>query len=80
MRNLEAKIMTGMQEAKKKAAEKLQKMPFMKKREGIDGILVTVGLCIIALILCVVMKDELSTFITTLVGDMTTQAQGILRG
>lgn len=48
------------------------------KREGIDGILVTVGLCIIALVLCVVMKDSLTTFIQTIVTNMTTKAQGIL--
>lgn len=35
----------------------------MKKEPGIDGILVTVGLCIIALLLCVVMKDSLTAFI-----------------
>lgn len=51
-----------------------------KKEEGIDGILVTVGLCIIALLLCVVMKDSLTSFITTLVTSMTTKAQGILNG
>ena len=33
----------------------------MKKEPGIDGILVTVGLCIIALLLCVVMKDSMTT-------------------
>ena len=52
----------------------------MSREEGIDGILVTVGLCIIALLLCVVMKDSLTSFITTLVTSMTTKAQGILNG
>lgn len=47
---------------------------------GIDGILVTVGLCIIALLLCVVMKDSLAAFIKTLVTSMTTKAQEILSG
>ena len=47
---------------------------------GIDGILVTVGLCIIALLLCVVMKDSLSTFIQTIVSSMQTKATGILTG
>lgn len=50
------------------------------KDPGIDGILVTVGLCIIALLLCVVMKDSLTEFIQTIVGDMTSRAQGILGG
>lgn len=52
----------------------------LKKEKGIDGILVTVGLCIIALLLCVVMKDSLTTFIKTLVESMTVKAQQILTG
>ena len=49
-------------------------------RQGIDGILVTVGLCIIALLLCVVMKDSLTTFIQTIVTAMQTKAADILTG
>lgn len=52
----------------------------MKREPGIDGILVTIGLCIIALLLCVVMKDSLQVFITTIVDAMTTEAQNILTG
>lgn len=52
----------------------------LKKEPGIDGILVTVGLCIIALLLCVVMKDSLTAFIQTIVTAMTQQAQQILDG
>lgn len=52
----------------------------METEPGIDGILVTVGLCIIALLLCVVMKDSLQKFIETLVTAMTTEAQKILTG
>jgi len=48
--------------------------------EGLDGILVTIGLCIIALLLCVVMKDSLEVFITTLMESMTQKAQEILSG
>lgn len=51
-----------------------------KKDAGIDGILVSVGLCVIALLLCVVMKDSLSAFIQTIVSAMTNQAQQILSG
>lgn len=53
---------------------------WMKKDAGIDGILVTVGLCIIALLLCVVMKDSLGGFIETIVTAMTTKAGEILNG
>ena len=52
----------------------------MKKEPGIDGILVTVGLCIIALLLCVVMKDSLQSFIETIVNAMTSEARDILTG
>lgn len=52
----------------------------MKREPGIDGILVTVGLCIIALLLCVVMKDSMATFIKTIVTTLTTEAQKILTG
>lgn len=52
----------------------------LEKEAGIDGILVTVGLCIIALLLCVVMKDSLTTFITSIVTSMTKKAQTILAG
>lgn len=48
--------------------------------EGIDGILVTVGLCIIALLLCVVMKNSLSEFIKSIVTSMTKEASDILKG
>lgn len=52
----------------------------LKKEEGIDGILVTIGLCIIALVLCVVMKDSLTGFINTIVASMTEKASAILQG
>ena len=48
------------------------------KSSGIDGLLVTVGLCIIALLLCVVMKDKLEIFIGTIVDALTQKATGIL--
>jgi hypothetical protein len=56
------------------------KSMFSKKHKGVDGILVTVGLCIIALVLCVVFKDQLSNFITTMISSMTTKASNILSG
>lgn len=52
----------------------------LHREEGLDGILVTVGLCIIALLLCVVMKDTLADFITTIVTAMKTKANSILMG
>lgn len=52
----------------------------MRREAGIDGILVTVGLCIIALLLCVVMKKSMSGFIETIITSLTTEAQKILTG
>ncbi len=52
---------------------------FLRREPGLDGILVTIGLCIIALVLCIVMKDAMSGFITTLVTNMTTKANQILQ-
>ena len=52
----------------------------MHRELGIDGILVTVGLCITALLLCVVMKDSLTSFIQTIVSAMQTKAADILTG
>lgn len=52
----------------------------MKREAGIDGILVSVGLCIIALLLCVVMKDSLAGFIRTIVSAMQEKANTILMG
>lgn len=51
-----------------------------KREAGVDGILVTVGLCVIALLLCVVMKDSLTVFVETLVEAMTQEATNILTG
>ncbi len=48
------------------------------KSDGIDGLIVTVGLCIIALLLCITMKDQLAAFISTITGNLTSKAQSIL--
>lgn len=62
----------------KNKVEKMVRGFICRKHAGIDGILVTVGLCIIALLICVVMKDELSAFIKTIVSSLTSKATGIL--
>ena len=68
----------GMQIVKRKVKDWSRSL--LKSDAGIDGILVTVGLCIIALLLCVVMKDSLAGFIETIVSGMTTKASEILNG
>lgn len=59
---------------------KAVKAGLLKKEKGIDGILVTIGLCIIALVLCVVMKDSLTSFIKIVTDSMTEKAKEILNG
>lgn len=64
----------------KKASRLIERLhrAITSKSSGIDGLLVTVGLCIIALLLCVVMKDKLEIFIGTIVDALTAKATGIL--
>lgn len=72
------KIVENSKNICKKATQKISKKLF-SKHLGIDGILVTVGLCIIALVLCVLMKDKLAIFIGTIVTEMTQKASTILK-
>lgn len=80
MNNVKKKMENGKLTGVLKAGVKELGRRAMKKEPGIDGILVTVGLCIIALVLCVVMKDSLTTFIQTIVNSLTSEAQKILTG
>lgn len=54
------------------------KNTFMKKDNGDKAIIVEVGLAVIAVVLLVLFQDQMTTFITTLVGDMTTEIGNIL--
>lgn len=72
--------MKAMAKIKLWSVKRFAREKLFHREKGIDGILVTIGLCIIALVLCVVMKDSLKAFVTTLVDDMTKKAQSILSG
>lgn len=76
--NIKNMISAG--ERKELRKEKMRRLrrAMAGKSSGIDGLLVTVGLCIIALLLCVVMKDKLEVFIGTIVDALTAKATGIL--
>lgn len=50
----------------------------MKKDNGDKAIVVEVGLAVIAVVLLVIFQGQMSTFITTLVGDMTKEIGEIL--
>lgn len=52
----------------------------LKKDRGLDGVVVVIGLMIIALLIMLVMKDSLSTFVTSLTSSMQQKAQTILSG
>lgn len=82
VKTMELKVMNAMNRGAEKVNTFSRRVMnrALKKEPGIDGILVTVGLCIIALLLCVVMKDSLKTFIETLVTALQTKATGILNG
>lgn len=58
----------------KKFAESI----LMKKDRGDKAIVVEVGLAVIAVVLLVIFQEEMSTFLTTLVADMTTEIGNIL--
>ena len=58
----------------KKFAEKF----LMKKDGGDKAIVVEVGLAVIAVVLLVIFQEQMTTFITTLVSNMTTEIGNIL--
>ena len=68
----------GMQIVKRKVKDWSRSL--LKSDAGIDGILVTVGLRIIELLLCVVMMDSLQKFIEGIIEALTQEANKILTG
>lgn len=56
----------------------MKKRTLLKKHSGASDLVATIGLCIIVLVICVVLKDQLSNLVTTIVQGITTKAQGIL--
>lgn len=59
--------------AKKKVGEFLG-----KKREGVDGLLVTVGLCVLAIAIIVIFNGQLTTLVSTVLTDMSGKVATIL--
>ena len=57
---------------------KLTKNFLMKKDGGDKAIVVEVGLAVIAVVLLVIFQGQMSSFITTLVSNMTTEIGEIL--
>ena len=52
---------------------------FMRKKfAGVDGILVTIFLCVIAIVLCIIFRDQIKKFITDIMESLLTKSQSIL--
>lgn len=79
MKNTKMKLELAMLNAAGATRNRMQKL-FLRKRRGIDGIVVTVGLCVIALALCLIMSTELGDFIKDIVGKLGTKADNLLGG
>ncbi len=58
--------------------KKFAKNFLMKKDGGDKAIVVEVGLAVIAVVLLVIFQEQMTTFITTLVSNMTTEIGNIL--
>ena len=50
----------------------------MRKSKGIDGVIVVVGLCIIALVVIFLLKDQLGEFVKKIVDNMSNKATDVL--
>lgn len=48
------------------------------KHEGLNGIVVTIGLCIVALLLCVGLNTGLGGYVTNIISAMTTKSTTLL--
>ncbi len=51
---------------------------FAKKREGVDGLLVTVGLCVLAIAIIVIFKSKISDIVTDVFTKMASKITTIL--
>lgn len=49
------------------------------KSEGVDGLLVTVGLCVLAIAIIVIFNSELTTLVNTVLNGMATKIKDILK-
>ena len=49
-----------------------------KKKEGINGIVIEVGLLVVGVVLLVVFKDQIGKFIENLIGSVTSKLNGML--
>lgn len=55
-----------------------EKAASLKKHKGVDGIIVVLFLCVIAVVLCAVFKNQISTFMTGVMNQLTDKAKSII--
>lgn len=55
-----------------------EKVGGLRKHKGVDGIIVVLFLCIIAVVLCAIFKDQITTFMTGVMAQLTAKAKTII--
>lgn len=55
-----------------------EKVGGLRKHKGVDGIIVVLFLCIIAVVLCAIFKDQITTFMTGVMQQLTDKAKTII--
>lgn len=55
-----------------------EKVGGLRKHKGVDGIIVVLFLCIIAVVLCAIFKDQITTFMTGVMEQLTDKAKTII--
>lgn len=54
------------------------RMANSKKRKGINGIIVVLFLCVVAVVLCALFKDKIGAFMTEVMTQLQTKATAII--
>lgn len=55
-----------------------EKVGGLRKHKGVDGIIVVLFLCVIAVVLCAIFKDQITTFMTGVMTQLTDKAKTII--
>ncbi len=50
----------------------------LRKHKGVDGVIVTIFLCVIAVVICSIFKDQITTFMTGVMSQLTDKAKAII--
>lgn len=54
------------------------KVSNLRKHKGVDGIIVCLFLCVIAVVLCAIFKDQIGAFMKTVMTALTGKAESII--